>query len=66
METLVVDCVLDCSRQHHCLDVALGLGGVVSRHGVKLIREDLVADLRRVFSFVRAAEDLEFLSHCAK
>ena len=30
-ETLVVDCVLDCSCHRYCLDVALGLGGVVTR-----------------------------------
>ena len=30
-ETLVVDCVLDRSRHRYCFDVALGLGGVVTR-----------------------------------
>ena len=30
-ETLVVDCVLDRPRDRYCFDVALGLGGVVTR-----------------------------------
>jgi len=30
-KTLVVDCVLDRSRHRYCFDVALGLGGVVTR-----------------------------------
>ncbi len=45
-ETLVVDCVLDRSSHRHCLDVALGLGRVVTRHPGECRRLRLRAVMR--------------------